>query len=80
MKDIATTSLANFIKTGDPNGNDVPHWGQVTPKSSGQFIRFHEGETETRTSTLYPSRDAYHRKKILEGIGMTQDEVFGREQ
>ncbi len=76
MRDIATTYLANFIKTGDPNGNAVPHWGQVTPDSSGQFIRFHEGETEMRTSTLYPTRDAYLRRKILEGIGMTQDEVF----
>ncbi|MGV1822387.1 carboxylesterase family protein [Agrobacterium tumefaciens] len=77
MRDIAVRYLANFIKTGNPNGNDVPHWGQVTPESSGQFIRFHEGETQMRTSTLYPTRDAYMREKIIKGIGMTQEEVFG---
>ncbi|QKK28872.1 carboxylesterase family protein [Rhizobium indicum] len=75
MRDMAITYLANFIKTGDPNGNSVPHWGQVTPQSGGQFIRFHEGEAAMRTSTLYPSRDAYLRKKILEGIGMTERDI-----
>ncbi|EUB99307.1 Carboxylesterase type B [Rhizobium sp. CF080] len=77
MRDIAMTYLANFIKTGDPNGYDVPHWGQVTAKSGGQFLRFHEGDAAMRTSTIYPTRDAYLRSKILEGIGMTEADVDG---
>ncbi|MGV1989190.1 carboxylesterase/lipase family protein [Agrobacterium sp. 22-221-1] len=77
VRDIAVTYLANFVKTGDPNGYDVPHWGQVTAKSGGQFLRFHEGEATMRTSTIYPTRDAYLRKKVLEGLGMTEAELDG---
>lgn len=77
MRDMALTYLANFIKKGDPNGYDVPHWGQVTAESGGQFIRFHDGEAAMRTSTVYPTRDVYLRKKILEGIGMTQADIDG---
>lgn len=80
MRDIAVSYLANFVKTGDPNGNDVSHWGQVTPQSGGQFLRFHEGEVAMRTSTIYPTRDAYLRKKVLEGIGMTEAEIRGQAQ
>ncbi|MBF2714089.1 carboxylesterase family protein [Agrobacterium vitis] len=78
MRDISVSYLANFIKSGDPNGHNVPHWGQVTPKSGGQFLRFHEGEASMRTSTLYPSRDRYLREEVLKGIGMTEDQVRGR--
>ncbi|MEH7847275.1 carboxylesterase family protein [Rhizobium laguerreae] len=78
MRDISVAYLANFIKTGDPNGNTVPHWGQVTAKSGGQFLRFHEGEAAMRTETVYPSRDAYLRKKVLEGLRMTEEDVFGQ--
>ncbi|MGV1988198.1 carboxylesterase family protein [Agrobacterium sp. 22-221-1] len=77
MRDIAVTYLANFIKTGDPNGYDVPHWGQVAAQSGGQFMRFHEGQAEMRTSTVYPTRDAYLRSKILQGIGITEADLRG---
>lgn len=77
MRDLAVAYLANFIKSGDPNGYNVPHWGQVTAASGGQFIRFHEGGAEMRTSTIYPTRDAYLRRKVLEGIGMTEADVDG---
>jgi len=76
MKEVAVTYLANFIKTGDPNGNTVPHWGQVTPGAGGQFLRLHDGEAEMRTETLYPSRDRYMRTRILDGIGMTEGDLL----
>ncbi|MCT7376731.1 carboxylesterase family protein [Chelativorans salis] len=74
MKRIASTYLANFIKTGDPNGHSVPRWGQV---SNGQFLRFHEGEVEMRTNTVHPDRDEYLRQRILEGMQMTEADLDG---
>ncbi|MCF1495729.1 carboxylesterase family protein [Agrobacterium vitis] len=77
MRDMALSYLSNFIKNGDPNGHDVPHWGQVTTPSGSQFIRFHEGQAEMRTSTVFPTRDAYLRSKVLEGLGMTEADIDG---
>ncbi|WP_051776677.1 carboxylesterase family protein [Pseudorhizobium pelagicum] len=71
MKQMAMTYLANFVKTGDPNGNSVPHWDQVgdgASEAAGQFLRLHEGSAEMRDSTVYPSRDAYMRRVIVEGM------------
>lgn len=76
MKRIASTYLANFVKTGDPNGHSVPHWGQVGSEQ-GDFLRFNEGEVQMRDHTLHPTRDAYLRGKILEGLGMTEEELGG---
>jgi para-nitrobenzyl esterase len=74
MKDLASTYLANFIKTGDPNGYSVPHWGQITPESGGQFLRLYDGQAEMRAETLYPSRDRYMRGRILDGLKMTESD------
>ncbi|WP_301546307.1 carboxylesterase/lipase family protein [Paracoccus saliphilus] len=78
MRDLASGYLANFVKTGDPNGEGLPEWGQVTAETGGQFIRFHQGEAKMRTQTLYPSRDAYHRKMVLEGLGKAENDIFGQ--
>jgi carboxylesterase type B len=76
MRDLASGYLANFIKTGNPNGDGLPEWGQPTAESGGPFMRFHQGEAEMRTETIYPSRDAYHRAMVLEGMNWTEDDVF----
>lgn len=78
MKSLASGYLANFIINGDPNGKGLPEWGQITVESGGQFMRFHEGEGHMVTQTVYPTRDAYHRDMILDGLGMTEADVFGR--
>lgn len=77
MEKLASSYLANFIKTGNPNGEGLPTWEQVAADSGGQFMRFHQGEGEMRTETIYPSRDAYHRRMVLEGLNWTESEVFG---
>ena len=75
MEELASTYLANFIKTGNPNGEGVPEWSQVGPDADGNFMRFHEGRGEMRTDTVYPTRDAYHRAQLLEGWDMTEDDL-----
>lgn len=72
MKDIASTYLANFVKTGDPNGHDVPHWGQTRADEGAHFMRFHEGDARMVSTTIFPSRDEYQRAQILEGMGITE--------
>jgi para-nitrobenzyl esterase len=79
MKELASSYLANFIKTGNPNGDGLPQWGEVVEGSGdSQFLRFHEGEGRMVTGTVYPSRDAYHREMILTGLNMTEHEILGR--
>ncbi len=78
MEKLAMSYLANFIKTGNPNGEGLPEWGTVTAESNGQFMRFHQGEAEMRTQTIYPSRDAYHRRMVLEALGWTDADIFGK--
>jgi para-nitrobenzyl esterase len=75
MKDMAMSYLANFIKTGDPNGNTVPHWDQVSADTGGQFLRLFDGQAEMRRETLYPSRDRYLRAQVLKGIEMTEGDL-----
>jgi para-nitrobenzyl esterase len=40
--------FANFIKTGDPNGADLPHWPAVAPKDGGLLRQVIGVHTHTR--------------------------------
>ncbi|WP_159586679.1 carboxylesterase/lipase family protein [Chelativorans xinjiangense] len=75
MRDLATNYLANFIKTGNPNGERLPEWGQTTPESGGQFMRFHQGYAYLVNETPYPSRDRYNRRIIMEANGLTEEDI-----
>lgn len=74
MKRISMTYLANFIKTGDPNGHDVPQWQQVGRK--GHFLRLYDGMAEMRSQTLHPSRDTYLKEQILKGLGPRENALY----
>ncbi|NTF83956.1 carboxylesterase/lipase family protein [Rhizobium rhizogenes] len=72
MADLASSYLANFIKTGNPNADELPYWGQTTTESRGQFMRFSDGYGYLVANTPYPSRDAYNRKLILQANGLSE--------
>ena len=69
LADIMTSYLANFVKTGDPNGNGLPIWGQVTETESA-FIRFADGYAYPVTETPYPDRDALNRAAVRQSHGL----------
>ncbi|CAN7721482.1 carboxylesterase family protein [Rhizobium rhizogenes] len=72
MVHLASSYLANFIRTGNPNGNGLPYWGQTTAKSQGQFMRLTDGYGYLVENTPYPSRDTYNRKLILQANGLSE--------
>ena len=75
MADTISSYFANFVKTGDPNGPELPQWEQCTAASRGAFLRWHEGYAYNVTSTPYPLRDALNRKVVLKSAGMTEADI-----
>jgi para-nitrobenzyl esterase len=75
MANIISSYFANFIRSGNPNGNGLTKWEQCTAGTNGTFIRFHEGSAYSVTKTPYPSRDALNRKVVLKSYGMTEADI-----
>ena len=71
MADTMTSYLANFVKTGDPNGAGLPAWEQVTANTSN-FVRFADGYAYPVTETPYPDRDTLNRASVMTQQGITQ--------
>lgn len=62
MADTMSSYLANFVRTGNPNGKKLPEWPQAT---NGTFMRFHDGYALSVKHTPYPERDALNRETII---------------
>lgn len=75
MAETMSTYLANFIKTGNPNGNGLPQWPQTSKDSNNAFLRFADGYAYPVSQTPYPDRDLVNRKAVVqlnESAGFTQ--------
>ena len=68
MADTMSSYLANFVKTGNPNGEGLPEWEQ--PEGESNMMRFADGYAYPVTSTPYPSRDELNRDLVLERYGL----------
>ncbi|WP_323131728.1 carboxylesterase family protein [Agrobacterium tumefaciens] len=62
MADTMSSYLANFVKTGNPNGKKLPEWPQAT---HGKFMRFHDGYAMSAKHTPYPERDELNRETVM---------------
>jgi para-nitrobenzyl esterase len=73
MAETITSYLANFVKTGDPNGEGLPEWPQ--PTDSPTFMRFADGYAYAVDETPYPSRDELNRERVFEQYDLTTDQL-----
>jgi len=73
MAETMSSYLANFVKTGDPNGEGLPEWQQ--PEGASAFMRFADGYAYPVETTPYPERDALNRATMLEDYGLTETEL-----
>jgi len=73
MAETISSYLANFVKTGDPNGENLAEWPQ--PVDGPAFLRFADGYAYPVTSTPYPSRDATNRAALLEDQALVEADL-----
>ncbi len=74
LADTITSYIANFVKTGDPNGEGVPEWAPCENANGGAFMWYHDGEA-TCTDAAYPAREALHRANVLAELGLTEEDL-----
>jgi para-nitrobenzyl esterase len=75
MADTMSSYLANFVKTGNPNGGGLPEWPQTAVQTGGSFIRFHDGYAYPVKETPYPERDRFNRQTVLKVQGLTEADI-----
>jgi len=73
MAETMSTYLANFIRSGDPNGDGLPQWPQ--PAGKPAFMRFADGYAYAVDGTPYPERDALNRQAILTAYGLSAGDL-----
>lgn len=66
LQDMMVKYFTNFIKTGDPNGSNLPIWDEYTHNGKVMELGTNVGMIEDRYLDLYPIIDNYIEKKILE--------------
>ena len=44
LADEMSSYIANFVKTGNPNGEGLAEWETCTEENSGSFMWWHEGK------------------------------------
>lgn len=70
MADTMSSYLANFVRTGDPNGDGLPVWQQ--PTKGPAFMRFADGYAYPVKASPYPTRDALNRDAVLRQYGLQE--------
>jgi len=75
MADIMSTYLANFIRSGNPNGNELPTWPRAGVQPN--FIRFADGQAAAMTTAPFPTRDAINRRVVLKQFELDEVALSG---
>ena len=75
LAETMSSYLANFVKTGDPNGQGLPVWEPMSAETDHAFVRFADGYAYPVTETPYPDRDALNQAAVMESRGITEADL-----
>ena len=70
LADEMSSYIANFVKTGNPNGEGLAEWETCTEENSGSFMWWHEGKSESTVNTAYPERDKFQQEAAKKEFGL----------
>lgn len=80
LADTMSSYWANFVKTGNPNGEGLPSWEECTSETDGAFMHFKDTEDGTAavctTKSDFPARDRLMMKTNMESLGLTEDDLL----
>jgi para-nitrobenzyl esterase len=70
LAEQASSLWANFVRTGDPNGEGLPAWPQSTQSSKGAYLWFAEKSTGASSGSPYFGTSAEGRNALLHDYQM----------
>ncbi|MDM0075841.1 carboxylesterase family protein [Variovorax sp. J2P1-59] len=65
LADQASTLWANFVKTGDPNGEGLPTWRQSDRANNGSYLWIGEKSTASTNGSPYHGTSAENRNALF---------------
>ena len=80
LADTMSSYWANFVKTGDPNGEGLPSWEECTSDTDGAFMHFKDTEDGAAavctTRSDFPARDRLMMKANMDTLGLTENDLL----
>ncbi|MDR1158869.1 MAG: carboxylesterase family protein, partial [Oscillospiraceae bacterium] len=76
LGELMSSYWANFVKTGDPNGEELPLWRTADAASGGEFMSFRLGEAFPDGSE-FPRRDFVNLVYAKNSLYQMSDETLG---
>jgi para-nitrobenzyl esterase len=71
LAEQASSMWANFVKTGDPNGEGLPTWPQSSRSNNGTYMSFAETSTGATSASPYLGTTAERRNALFHDYQMT---------
>jgi para-nitrobenzyl esterase len=75
LAETMSSYLANFVKTGNPNGEGLSHWEQTSDANKGAFLWFRDGYARLVNETPYADRDELNRKAVLRKANLAEKDL-----
>jgi para-nitrobenzyl esterase len=70
LAEQASTMWANFVKTGDPNGQGLPIWPRISRANDGSYMAFGEKSTRATNDSPYLGTSAERRNALMRDYQM----------
>jgi para-nitrobenzyl esterase len=71
LAEQASTMWANFVKTGEPNGDGLPLWPRISWSNYGSYLAFAEKSTRATNNSPYVGTSAERRNALMHEYQMT---------